>query len=218
MTHTIVTQPWVIVIPVKRPEIAKTRLADAVDELRPHLARAFAADTTTAALACPDVSRVVVVTDDDDVARQAVLTGAHVVEDAPDAGLNPALVHGVAHARALAPQSPVATLSADLPALRSGELSSVLQAAAQHPASFLADAAGTGTTLYATAPGVRFAPRFGLGSRLAHLAAGAVELEVVDVDSVRRDVDTADDLWDAVRLGLGAHSQALIAQLDAVVD
>ena len=53
---------WSLVVPVKRVENAKTRL-DLDVEARASLAVAMAVDTVTAALACPLVTQVVVVTD-----------------------------------------------------------------------------------------------------------------------------------------------------------
>lgn len=210
-------QRWTVVIPVKRPEHAKTRLADAVGESRPRFARAFAADTVLAALGCASVARVIVVTDDDEAAAEARTLGADVVADTPDAGLNAALRHGAETARASDPDVAVATLSADLAALRPDELSRVLEAAAEHPLSFVADAAGIGTTIYAAGPGVAFEPAFGGRSRAAHRLAGAVELELGDIPSVRRDVDTAVDLWDARRLGVGPRTAALLEELDVAL-
>ena len=209
------TLPWSIVIPVKRPEFAKTRLAETVGDLRPQIARAFAADTASAALACALVEDVTVVTDDEEAARKLRLLGTQVISDAPDAGLNAALRHGAAEVRARRPDAPVAALSADLPALRPAELEQALAAASGHPVSFVADVAGVGTTLYACGPGSSFGPRFGGRSRAAHRAAGGVELDLVGIPSVRRDVDTAIDLWDATRLGLGPHTKSTVAQLDA---
>ena len=205
-------QRWSIVIPVKRPEFAKTRLADTVGDLRPQLARAFAADTVAAALACPDVENVTVVTDDDEVTAEVRLFGADVVPDSPDAGLNAALLHGAEAIRARRPSAAVASLSADLPSLRPEELRRVLAAATAHPTSFVADAGGTGTTLYASMPGAIFAPMFGGRSRAAHRAAGAVELDLDSIPSMRRDIDTAVDLWDATRLGLGPRTAAVMLQ------
>lgn len=203
---------WSIVVPVKRPEIAKSRLAEAVGEHRPALARAFAADTVRAALACPRVAEVVVVTDDEAFRDESHALGAVVVADGPDAGLNAALRHGAEAARARRPHAPVAALSADLPALRPEELAKVLDAATE-PVSFVGDAAGLGTTLYAVAAGVPFTPRFGGRSRAAHRAAGAVELELDGIPSVRRDVDTEVDLWDALRLGVGPRTASVAALL-----
>ncbi|HEU0042121.1 MAG TPA: 2-phospho-L-lactate guanylyltransferase [Jiangellaceae bacterium] len=212
-----ILQRWSVVVPVKRPELAKTRLADAVGELRPQLARAFAADTIEAALSCALVGAVVVVTDDGIMATEAASLGARIVPDAPDAGLNAALRHGAEVIRDDEPRAAVASLSADLPALRPLELLTVLVAAGEHPVAFVADTAGIGTTMYACAPGAPFEPRFGGRSRAAHRAVGAVELNLPGIASIRRDIDTAVDLWDAIRLGVGPRTAKLVAQLDAPV-
>lgn len=204
---------WSIVVPVKRPELAKTRLADAAGAHRPELARAFAADTVAAALLCPRVAAVIVVTDDEPAAAEARELGAIVVTDRPDAGLNAALRHGAEAAREFRPDGPVAALSADLPALRPDELGAALDGASGYPESFVADQAGIGTTLYAATGVTGFSPRFGGRSRAAHRAAGAVELDLDAIASVRRDVDTAVDLWDALRLGVGARTKAIAALL-----
>jgi 2-phospho-L-lactate/phosphoenolpyruvate guanylyltransferase len=204
---------WSVIVPVKRPEVAKTRLADVAGTRRAALARAFAADTIAAALGCSLVAEVVVVTDDAQTAQDANHLGAFVVADTPDAGLNAALRHGAAVAMQRRPDPAVAALSADLPALRPDELATALSAASAHPASFVADVAGIGTTLYAVTAGVAFEPRFGGRSRAAHRSSGAVELDQAGIGSVRRDVDTAVDLWDAVRLGVGVRTAELVALL-----
>jgi 2-phospho-L-lactate/phosphoenolpyruvate guanylyltransferase len=204
---------WSVIVPVKRPEVAKTRLADLAGSRRPAIARAFAADTVAAALACPEVAEVVVVTDDVQTAEAVTAMGATVVDDAPDAGLNAALRHGAEVARARRPGAPTAALSADLPALRPDEFATALRAAAAHPAAFVADVAGIGTTLYAVTGGTPFRPRFGGRSRATHRAAGAVEVALAQIPSVRRDVDDAVDLWDALRLGVGPRTAALASML-----
>lgn len=211
MTPMPTTHAWSVVVPVKRPEVAKTRLADLAGARRPELARAFAADTVAAALACSDVADVVVVTDDAQTAAEVSAAGALVVADEPAAGLNAALRHGADLVRTRHPGGCVAALSGDLPALRPAELATTLRAAAAHPVSFVADAAGTGTTLYAVTRAETFEPRFGGRSRAAHRAGGAVELTVPGTPSVHRDVDTAVDLWDAVRLGVGPRTAAVVA-------
>jgi 2-phospho-L-lactate/phosphoenolpyruvate guanylyltransferase len=194
--------PWTLVIPVKRTTIAKSRLAPAYPQHRPEFARAFAVDTTAAALASALVRAVLVVTDDPVVAGDITAMGARVVPDLPAAGLNEALLHGAAVAAAEFPGNGIVALSADLPALRPGELTAVL-AASVAPRSFVIDLPGTGTTFLAAAPGVRLDPRFGVGSALAHQASGAVPIELSGIESVRRDVDTAADLAHAVQLGVG---------------
>jgi 2-phospho-L-lactate guanylyltransferase len=193
------------VVPVKRPELAKTRLRTLAGPHRAELARAIAADTVAAATRAQEVGEVVAVTDDHETTEVLKALGATVVADDPGEGLNPALRHGADMAAQRRPGAPVAALSADLPALRSDELDAALRAAREHAVSFVADVAGTGTTLYATRDVQRFAPQFGPRSRAAHRAAGAVELDL-QVPSLRRDVDTPVDLWDALRLGTGPRT------------
>ncbi|MCH0565286.1 MULTISPECIES: 2-phospho-L-lactate guanylyltransferase [unclassified Streptomyces] len=198
---------WTLVIPLKPLARAKSRLADAADDgVRPGLALAFAQDTVAAALATPAVRDVAVVTDDTLAGRELAALGARIVPDEPGGGLNAALAHAAAVVRAARPDGAVAALNADLPALRPMELTRVLDAAAEFPRAFLPDAAGIGTTLLCAGPGRALHPSFGPDSRARHRASGAVEITVTQVDSVRQDVDTADDLRAALALGVGPQT------------
>ncbi|MFB4310861.1 2-phospho-L-lactate guanylyltransferase [Actinomadura sp. GTD37] len=207
---------WSLVVPVKVLARAKTRMSAAAGPHREALALAVAADTVAAALRCDRVRDVIVVTDDPLPAADLAALGARVVPDVPDAGLNPALVYGAGRGRALAPDAGVGALSADLPALRPDELARVLDAAAAAPEAFVPDAAGVGTTLYTARPGVPFAPAFGGGSRAAHRARGAAEILLPGTDSVRRDVDTPDDLRAALALGTGPRTAEVAARLPSL--
>ncbi|GHE46245.1 2-phospho-L-lactate guanylyltransferase [Streptomyces griseoaurantiacus] len=205
---------WSLVIPVKALARAKSRLTDAAgDAVRPGLALAFAQDTVAAALDCPEVRDVAVVTDDPLAGRELSALGALILADEPAGGLNAALAHGAAAVRFRRPGAAVAALNADLPALRPAELERVLRAAGEFPRSFLADAAGIGTTLLAAGPGRELGPAFGVDSRRRHLASGAVELAPGAVDSVRQDVDTGADLRAALALGAGARTVAAVGAL-----
>ncbi|MFC8508971.1 2-phospho-L-lactate guanylyltransferase [Streptomyces sp. NPDC057411] len=200
---------WSLVVPLKPLERAKSRLAAAAGEdLRPRLALAFAQDTVAAALACPAVRDVVVVTDDPAASAALAALGARIVPDVPGAGLNAALAHGARAVRARRPRAGVAALNADLPALRPAELALVLEAAGQFPRAFLADAAEIGTTFLSAGPGTELEPAFGGPSRRRHLSSGAVEIRLAGVDSVRRDVDTGEDLAAALALGVGPRTAA----------
>jgi 2-phospho-L-lactate guanylyltransferase len=200
---------WAVVVPVKRLSVAKSRLRlDHLGLSREGVALAMAEDTVAAAGACSVVGVVLVVTDDPVAAGALARLGATVVPDDPAAGLNAAVRHG-ASVVATRPGRGVAALGADLPALRPGELAAALRAAARTPAGgFLADAAGTGTTLLAAPRGVPLRPRFGRGSAAAHAAAGLRRLDG-DWPSLRRDVDTVEDLLAAGRLGMGPHTASL---------
>ncbi|RFU40320.1 2-phospho-L-lactate guanylyltransferase [Actinomadura logoneensis] len=204
---------WTLVVPVKVLARAKTRMADGAGRHREALALAVAGDTVAAALSCDRVRAVIVVTDDPLPAAELAALGATVVPDEPDAGLNPALVHGAGRGRELHPDTGVGALSADLPALRPAELARALDAASGAAEAFVPDAARVGTTLYTARPGVPFAPAFGGGSRAAHLARGARELVLPGIDSVRRDVDTPADLRAALALGVGPRTAAVAALL-----
>jgi 2-phospho-L-lactate guanylyltransferase len=200
---------WSVVIPVKVLAQAKSRLAGLADADRRALALAMAVDTVAAAVGCRYVGAVVVVTDDRSVSGEVSLLGAAVIADSPGAGLNQALVAGAEHSAGRWPGYGRAALLADLPALTSGDLTAALCAASAVPSAFVADAAGTGTTMYAARPGSAFRPRFGPGSRGLHQQAGVTELDLPSVPGLRQDVDTVDDLRVAAAIGLGRRSAAL---------
>ncbi|MFH0521264.1 2-phospho-L-lactate guanylyltransferase [Streptomyces sp. M41] len=205
---------WTLVVPLKPLARAKSRLSDtAADGLRPGLALAFAQDTVAAALACPAVKDVAVVTNDALAGRELGALGAHIVPDQPEDGLNAALAHAAAVVRSSRPESPLAALNADLPALRPLELARVLDSAAEFPRAFLPDAAEIGTTLLAAGPGRELLPAFGSDSRDRHHESGAEELCLDGVDSVRQDVDTGADLRAALTLGVGPRTAAAAARL-----
>jgi 2-phospho-L-lactate guanylyltransferase len=204
---------WSVVIPVKVLARAKSRLTGLAGARRPELALALAADTVAAAVRCLEVAAVIVVSDDQAAAAELAGLGALVIADEPGDGLNPALVHGAAVASALRPGAATGALAADLPALRPAELGRALRAAACWPEAFVPDAAGSGTTLYTAAPGSRFQPRFGPGSRQRHRLAGARELDLAGIAGLRRDVDTPADLDSAAGLGLGPRTAAIAPQL-----
>jgi 2-phospho-L-lactate guanylyltransferase len=200
---------WSVVIPVKRLPEAKSRLAAALGTLRPELALAFASDTVVAAAASPLVGSVFVVTGDASVASRLSALGARILPDAAT-GLNGAFESGALGALALHPAHRIAALTSDLPSLRTADLTAALHSAGPGRA-FVPDAPGTGTTLLlADADGV-LGPRFGPGSRHAHEASGAALIPQA-ATSLRRDVDTAEDLDAAIRLGVGAHTSAALAR------
>nr|WP_239648063.1 2-phospho-L-lactate guanylyltransferase [Nocardiopsis ganjiahuensis] len=201
---------WSLIVPVKHLGLAKTRLARAAGDRREDLALAIACDTVAAARSCAATGAVFAVTEDPRARAELSRLGAVVIGGEPGGGLNPALEHGARVAAARLPGSGVCALSADLPALRPAELERVLAAASAHGRSFLPDSPGVGTTLLAAAPGQRLAPAFEGASRARHLAGGARELLVPGVESVRRDVDTPEDLAAAAVLGVGPRTRELL--------
>ncbi|MCD0448357.1 2-phospho-L-lactate guanylyltransferase [Actinocorallia sp. API 0066] len=207
MSNTVVTG-WTLIVPVKPPRLGKSRIAGAAGTHRAALARAVAADTVAAALACPAVTEVVVVTGDPEAAADLTGLGARIVAEGPPRGLNAALRHG---ALAVPPGAHRAALQADLPALRPDELACALSDALAFPRAFLADREGVGTVLYTARSDAPFFPAFGGASRARHLALGVTELPRAGRDSVRTDVDTLDDLRAALALGVGPRTESVAA-------
>lgn len=208
---------WCLVVPVKRLGHAKSRLIgpEVSAPLRERLALAFATDAVRAALTADRVAAVLVVTDDPTAATVLGGLGATVVPDEPDAGLNAAFAFGARVARSeLGSGFGIAASAADLPALRSTELDIALGRIFGDKRHFIADAHDIGTTMLFAPPGVDLDPRFGGPSRAAHAASGAAEVPGTDISSLRRDVDTAEDLADALRLGVGPATAAVWSDRD----
>lgn len=199
-----------VLVPVKPPAFAKSRLAALGDGVRRALASAFAKDTVSAVLACDRVDRVLAVTDDHQLAGELAELGAQVLPDAAAEDLNASLAQAAVELARRGPGLRIAAVCADLPSLRADELGSALDAAPEDRMSFLADREGTGTTLVC-APGTEsFRPRFGHRSRLEHLGA-ATELELDAVPTLRRDVDTPEHLREATELGVGRFTRQALA-------
>jgi 2-phospho-L-lactate/phosphoenolpyruvate guanylyltransferase len=205
-------QEHVVLVPVKPPSVGKSRLVGLPTDLRRELAVAFALDTASACLATRGVGAVLAVTDDAALSQHLAALGCEAVPDGAAGDLNACLRLAASEARRRWPRlSPVA-VCADLPALRPVELGSALGALPAGVASFVADNAGTGTTMYA-APHDAFDPRFGPDSRAAHLDAGAVPV-AGDLVSLRQDVDDLDDLRRVLRLGVGPRTSRVANNLD----
>ncbi len=204
---------FAVLVPVKPPAFAKSRLRDLGDQARRDLATAFAVDTVSAAVACPVVDRVLVVTDDHELARGLADLGVEVLPDGTSDDLNGTLRLAAAEMARRRPELHLVALCADLPALRPDELTLALAAAQGPGMAFVADADGVGTTVVVAADLDAFRPAFGPGSRQRHLDAGAREVEGVDVPSLRRDVDDRDSLAEAVRLGVGPRTSFVATRL-----
>ena len=202
-----------VVVPVKPPAFGKSRLVGLPDDVRRGLAAAFALDTIAACRGARRVGEVLVATDDAAFAMAVRAAGCVAVPDAVTGDLNSSLRQAALEAARRWPDLQPVALCADLPALRPADLDEALAVveARRDQSFFVADAAGSGTTLY-TAPVEQFAPRFGVDSRAAH---DELALEVRgDLASLRLDVDDLDDLVQALTLGVGPRTRELAASLD----
>lgn len=191
---------FALLVPVKTLALAKSRLSVSASGDREPLMRAFALDAIAAALRSPAVSAVHVVTDDPGFD----VPGTDRLPDEGEGDLNRALHHASLRVRLERPDSAVAAMCADLPSLRAEDLTDALVAGLT-PRWFVADAAGTGTTLLAAGPGIGLEPHFGTESARRHEESGAAPVKAA-IPSLRRDVDTEEDLAAARELGLGEHT------------
>jgi len=181
---------WTVIIPVKALPNAKSRLTAASPDDAAHarLVTAMRRDTAHAARNAATVARVLIVAD-----RSGDPT-ADLVQSVP--GLNGGVSEAASFAALRWPADGIAALVGDLPD------------AADHPSAFVADAAGTGTTLLTARPGVPLRPAFGPGSAARH-ARQAVA--VSGGPGLRTDVDTAEDLSQAELLGFGLATRSVTA-------
>ncbi|RSM63718.1 2-phospho-L-lactate guanylyltransferase [Amycolatopsis sp. WAC 01376] len=194
---------------MKRPAEGKSRLRGAVVPGRhPDLVLALAYDTLAAATSADGVRRVLVVAADPASVAELTELGVEIVTEPSRGGLNAALRHGEELLRRDTPSGLVGALQADLPALRTEDLTAALAEAAGRRA-FVADRQGTGTTLLLAGAGRRLEPRFGEGSARAHTDSGATPLTIA-AESLRADVDTADDLAHVRTLGAGKRTSTLL--------
>jgi len=196
---------WSIVIPVKTTQSGKSRLELPGAE-RPQLALAIALDTVAAAASAEAVGEVLVVTSDADVqAGVEQIAGATWIPD-PGMGLNGAARAGLERAT----HDARAAMLGDLPALTGSDLDEALAAAQGEERALVADADDVGSVLVTWRTPATFEPRFGTASAAQHIDAGHTALDV-DVPTLRRDVDTVDQMRAAHALGLGPRTSALLA-------
>ncbi len=209
-TENPATEGCIGLVALKRSDVAKSRLASVPAPLRRRLAWTMAVDTLRALTA---VLPVIVISNQPALATRLSHEhiSAQVLAEPVVAGMNAALRHGE-KAAAAAGFSSILACVGDLPALRPASVRAVLAAAINPGRVFVADAAGTGTTML-IASGTELEPRFQGRSAAGHRESGAVALSAAELGGAladaRRDVDSEVDLYDAYFLGLGPATAQL---------
>lgn len=172
-----------IVIPLKPAGAGKSRLGTSEKTVRQ-----LGIATVRAAVATPGVREVVVVTADATTAADLEgMPRVRVVSEPAPRGLRPAIASALA---TIPPGVRRAVLLGDVPRLVPADLARALTQATRHLRAFVADAAGTGTTLVTAAPGVRWRSAFGRASASRHRALGLHQIPAPLRSSLRHDVDT----------------------------
>lgn len=186
-------------MPLKPAATGKSRLGASEA-----IVRSLGLATVRAASRAAGVHEVVVVTADPVTAEAAVgMPGVRVVREVAPRGIRAAIASALV---TVPPGRPRAVLLGDLPGLVPADLAGVLRDAARHPRSYVADAAGTGTTLVTAAAGVAWRAAFGRASASRHRALGLRRIPVPLRSSLRHDVDTPAQL---VRLARSSASATI---------
>ena len=206
---------WTAIVPVRSLTEGKSRLLVGSSPT-PGLIEAFARDVLRACGESANIGRTIVVSPDASIQTLTREATSEFVPEPSASGINEA----IATVRAICePHQPVIAILADTPCLTGATLDAVLAHARDYDVSFVADAAGTGSTMWcARVPGAH--SFFGSHSRARHRASGAVELggtatrgeDAFLWTRARRDVDTDVELWDAHRIGLGPATTRVYEQ------
>jgi 2-phospho-L-lactate/phosphoenolpyruvate guanylyltransferase len=198
---------WRLIVPVKGQLAAKTRLHPPAGVARADLAHAFALDTITAVVACVPPDHLIAVTSDELTAAFVQDQGGTVVADSGE-GLNRAVRQGIEYVQRVLGPGPTAVLLGDIPALRPKDLVEALAACSLHARALVPDASGTGTVLLSALSPQDLHPRFGVNSAREH-GRDCVRLEL-DLPALRTDVDDDDALRQALAIGVGRHTAAVL--------
>jgi 2-phospho-L-lactate guanylyltransferase len=185
------------VLPVKRFDAAKQRLAGGLDEERRRaLVEAMVADVLEALGAARRIDRLIIVTGDPIAQALASGAGAEVVPDPTDGGHSEAALAGIARAETEGADA-VLLLPGDCPLLDPREIDRLLTGVPESFVGIVPDRHGAGTNALLLRPPDAIVPAFGEGSRDRHVAAAraaGVAFEVEELPSLGLDLDTPADV------------------------
>jgi 2-phospho-L-lactate guanylyltransferase len=185
------------VLPVKRFDAAKQRLAAGVDPARRReLAAAMLTDVLEAISGARSVERLIVVTGDPVAQELASEADAEVVPDPEDAGHVAAALAGTARAEVEGAER-VVLLAGDCPLLDPRELDRLLTGVPGSYVGIVPDRHGTGTNALLLSPPSAIVPAFGEGSRDRHVEAAraaGIPFGIEELPSIELDLDTPADV------------------------
>lgn len=185
------------ILPVKRLDAAKQRLAAGLDaERRRQVAGAMVADVLEAIGEARGIDRLVVVSGDPVAQELANEAGAEVVPDPEDTGHVEAALAGIARAEVEGADR-VVLLAGDCPLLDPRELDRLLTGIPERYVGIVPDRHGTGTNALLLSPPSAITPSFGEGSKERHVNAAreaGIPFGVEELPSMELDLDTPADV------------------------
>lgn len=188
----------VALIPVKSLANAKSRLATILpSDHREAIVVAMLLKVLGECALCTEISRICVVTSDDEIARIARAHDSGVVLEPADAGLNCAVEAGL-HAAADLDVQQILILPADIPFLDQPELRRILESSDGHHQSAIVPCRnGRGTNALLIPSNANFTPQFGDGSFQRHfrqLSDLGLAPRALHLPGIAADIDEPDDL------------------------
>ena len=208
-----------IVVPVKRLSHAKTRLRDVLTGAeRALLAQTMLRDVLGVLRRVRGLAGALVVTDDPDVTHIAAALECEVVPEGGEAGLNAAVMRGVARLERER-QSGVVVLPGDVPLVTQDEIERVLLALHEWPLVLVPAKRDGGTNLIASRRPGLLVPQFGEASFQRHLSdarARRIEARVLNVPGIGSDVDNPCDLVEHAVSDRNTLTSELLRRMDVI--
>jgi 2-phospho-L-lactate guanylyltransferase len=202
-------------VPLKRLDYAKTRLASVLDPAtRVRVMRALLDHTLTQVKAAPSIRSVTLVSS---AVEAASIAAEHGVGHFDDRGLpwNDALAAAIAEA---VTSEAVAIVSADVPLLTADDVERLV-AALTGRGAVIARATDAGTNAIAMQPAGAMPTTFGVKESAARHAELARDFGltpvVVDIPGLAHDLDTAADLEEVLRHAMSDEVRAVLADARA---
>ncbi len=211
----------VAIIPAKRSENAKQRLAPTVQlGHRRALVESMFADAMLAVSRVKSIDSIIVITSDPIASRIAAGHEAIVLDDTAQSHSEAAQL-GITRALAMG-ASRALLVPGDCPLLDPAELEELIaRPVPERSVLIVPDRHGDGTNALLLTPPNAMTPAFGEGSRRRHTelaAAQGATPEVVEITSLALDIDTPEDLdvlleMFATTRGRAAHTRGMLSQL-----
>ncbi|MEK6285452.1 MAG: 2-phospho-L-lactate guanylyltransferase [Acidobacteriota bacterium] len=208
-----------LLIPIKDPTNAKTRLADLLSaEERRRLAWAMFEDVSRAVAAARKPDRVVMVTSFAPAVDRARELGWDVLIEESQVSES-ASVDWASRILSERGFDTVMRLPADLPLVRGADIDELLSIELESPGALLVPSReGTGTNAIIRTPPYLFPSRFGPDSRALHQQEAArvgVECMIVNNPRIALDIDEPADVAHLLEEGGGAQTVAALSEMRA---
>ena len=204
-------------VPAKALDEAKGRLAALLrEDERRSLALVMLEDVLRALQGARRVERIYTISPDQAILRDTERLGAEAIAQPPSlSGLNEALKHGL---RVISLEAPSALLVvlADVPAVSSGDIDSLVGALPHDVGVVIAPSRADGTSALALRPPDVIDFRFGPDSRAAHereATARGVPVHVMPMEPFLHDVDEPEDLRYLISHAAETATHRLLAEL-----